>query len=122
MQDVAEGKKKNCKFLKKMSTLCLNSYVLKGDKVTPCMLHPKNQKCIDSKQPETCDLQQVCGGSGRNLREEEEEEVQEEEENDETAVELVEKRKRKGFLRTAMPTVVPTAVPMTAPTPVPTPI
>eukprot|EP00419_Tripos_fusus_P058144 CAMPEP_0172927760 /NCGR_PEP_ID=MMETSP1075-20121228/217633_1 /TAXON_ID=2916 /ORGANISM="Ceratium fusus, Strain PA161109" /LENGTH=731 /DNA_ID=CAMNT_0013789035 /DNA_START=210 /DNA_END=2406 /DNA_ORIENTATION=+ len=63
MQDVTKGKKKNCKFLKTMSTLCLQSYVTRGDKVMACKVNPKNKKCIDSKKLEACDLAQVCAES-----------------------------------------------------------
>merc|ERR1712038_333300 len=61
MQDVVEGKKKNCKFLKQMDTLCEMSYVSKGSQVVPCEMDPKKQKCVDSKQLEECDLKAICG-------------------------------------------------------------
>merc|ERR1712204_55534 len=95
MQDVTKGRKKNCKFLKKMSTLCLNSYVSNGEKVMPCKVNVRNKKCMDSGKLEVCDLAQVCTDSilegvhsqeaaeGQKEEEEEEEEEGEEEEEEE---------------------------------------
>jgi len=112
MQDLTKGKKKNCKFLKTMSTLCEKSYVLKGDKVVPCvMAGKKKKKCVDSKVPEACDLEQECGGGflesvrSDDADAESEEEEEEDDDNIDTDVKLVEtesksigKKKRKGFL------------------------
>jgi len=92
MQDVTKGRKNKCKFLKKMSILCLNSYVSNGEKVVPCKVNVRNKKCMDSGKLEVCDLAQVCTDSileGVHSQEaaegqkEEEEEVEEKEEKEE---------------------------------------
>jgi len=112
MQDLTKGKKKNCKFLKTMSTLCEKSYVLKDDKVVPCMMAgKKKKKCVDSKIPEVCDLEKECGGGflesvrSDDADAETEEEEQEDDDDSDTEVKLVEtesksigKHKVKGFL------------------------
>jgi len=112
MQDLTKGNKKNCKFLKTMSTLCEKSYVLKGGKVVPCMMAgKKKKKCVDSKIPEVCDLEKECGGGflesvrSDDADAESEEEEQEDDNDVDTEVKLVEtesksigKHKRKGFL------------------------
>jgi len=116
LQDLVEGKKKNCRFLKKMGTLCEMSYITKGNKVMPCEMDPKKKKCVDSKQLEECDLKKVCAASlsATGHSQDEPHESGEEEEDDDldetddedleeslvtkAEAELATKPRKKGFL------------------------
>jgi len=119
MQDLVEGKKKNCKFLKKMETLCKRSYITRGNKVVPCELHPKKKTCIDSKKLEECDLQKVCPASLSQTGQSQDEDHESGEEGDDghddneaddedleerlvskAEPELATKPRKKGFLHT----------------------
>jgi len=119
MQDLVEGKKKNCKFLKKMETLCKRSYITRGNKVVPCELHPKKKTCIDSKKLEECDLQKVCAASLSQTGQSQDEDHESGEEGDDghddneaddedleerlvskAEPELATKPRKKGFLHT----------------------
>lgn len=122
MQDLVKGKKKNCKFLKKMRTLCEMSYVTRNGKVVPCEIDSKKKRCMDSKKPEECDLETACAASlsetGHGEDEEDESGDEDEDEfdldDDETDDDLEErlatkaepehdtKRKRKGFLHNSL--------------------
>jgi len=112
MQDVVEGKKKNCKFLKQMGKLCEMSYVSKGSQVVPCEMDPKKNKCVDSKQLEECDLKTICGarrlemGHSQDEDHESGEEDKEDEDLEERSVteadpELATKSKKREFLRSS---------------------
>jgi len=106
MQDLVDGSKKNCKFLKKMSTLCEMSYITKGSKVVPCEMDPKKKKCTNSEKLEECDLEKVCDASLSET--EEDDDLNDDEADDEdleeglaTKVESERdtKPRRRGFLR-----------------------
>jgi len=112
MQDLVEGKKQNCKFLKKMGKLCEMSYVSKGSQVVPCEMDPKKKKCVDSKQLEECDLKTICAArrleTGHSQDEDHEsgEEDKEDEDLEERSVteadpELATKSKKREFLRSS---------------------
>jgi len=113
MQDLVEAKKSNCKFLKKMGTLCEMSYLTKGSKVVPCEMHQKKKKCMDSEQLEECDLKRVCAAGLSETGHSQDEDHESEEEGDDEAddedpearlaakaePELATKPGKKGFLR-----------------------
>lgn len=113
MQDLAQGKKKSCKFLKKMNKLCNLSFLTTGNKVVPCTLHPKKKTCMNSKNTEECDLQKVCAArlsqTGHSQDEDHgseegiddaDNEADDELEVTEAEPELASKPRKKGFLHT----------------------
>lgn len=113
MQDLAQGKKKSCKFLKKMDKLCEQSFLTTGNKVVPCTLHPKKKTCMNSKKTEECDLQKVCAArllqTGHSQDEDHgseegidnaDNEADDELEVTEAESELASKPRKKGFLHT----------------------
>jgi len=116
MQDLVKGGKKNCKFMKKMGTLCEMSYLTKGDKVVQCEMDPKKKKCVDGKKLEECDIEKVCAQSLSETGHSEDEDHESEEEDDDEADDedpkesLAAKAKperKKGFLQNSSAPVYP---------------
>jgi len=116
MQDLVKGGKKNCKFMKKMGTLCEMSYLTKGDKVVQCEMDPKKKKCVDGKKLEACDIEKVCAQSLSETGHSEDEDHESEEEDDDEADDedpkesLAAKAKperKKGFLQNSSAPVYP---------------